>query len=433
MSYLIKNGCIVTMNKKREVFTGDILVEKNKIVKIAKKIKPSSQTKILDASEKFVLPGFIQTHTHLCQTLFRGLADDLPLIHWLKKKIWPLEASHTPESLSLSAAIGLSEMQLSGTTSILDMGTVYHTDELFRVAKKSKIRYWGGNCLMDLKPYCGSLFRTTSSQINEMQRLKNKWHAPHEGLHFVVSPRFVVSCSERLLNLAIQFQKKHDLLIHTHASETEYEVELIKTRTGRFNVDYLHNIGFLGPKTILVHGVHLKEKEIQQMAKTNTSLIHCPSANLKLGSGFAPIQKYLQAKVNIGLGSDGAACNNSMDPFIELRLAALLQKPLFGPQALPAKQALEMLTINGAKALNMEDKIGSLEVGKKADLITVDRSHPSVATVQDPYSALVYSCLGRDVNDVMIDGHWVVRKKQQQIFDLPSLYRKAKKRILEIT
>jgi 5-methylthioadenosine/S-adenosylhomocysteine deaminase len=376
---------------------------------------------VIDAKGKFVIPGLVQTHTHLCQVLFRGQADDMALIDWLKKKIWPMESAHTPESLKRSAQIGLLEMQLSGTTSILDMGTVNHTEIIFETARESGIRYWGGNCLMDLKAFSGPLHKPINESIADCEKLIEKYHRPKENIHFVMSPRFVVCCSEKILKYCKAKQEKENFIVHIHASENKDEIKIVKDRTGKDNIEYLDSLKLLNPKTVVVHGVHMKKKEIERMIKTKTPLVHCPSANLKLASGIAPIHSYIDKGMIVSLGSDGPACNNSMDPFIEMRLAALIQKPLFGPTALPATLAFDMATISGAKTLGMESEIGSLEEGKKADIVTVDRSHPSVSTISDPYSAIVYSCLGRDVNDVLIDGKIIVRNKRHQRFDAEAI------------
>lgn len=424
MKILICNGTIVTQNKKREVFLGHILVENNKIKTISKEpIAQSGVNTVIDAKGKWIIPGLIQTHTHLCQVLFRGQADDMALIDWLKKKIWPLESSHTPKTLKVSAQIGLLEMQMSGTTAILDMGTVNHTEVLFETARESGIRYWGGNCLMDLKAFSGPLHKPMATAIGDCERLIEKYHRPEENIHYVLSPRFVVCCSEKILKYCRDKQKTENFLVHIHASENKDEIKIVKDRTGKDNVDYLDHLKLLNRRTVVVHGVHLKKKEIERMVKTKTPLAHCPSANLKLASGVAPIHDYIERGMIVSLGSDGPACNNSMDPFLEMRLAALIQKPIFGPTALPANIAFDIATLGGAKALGMEKEIGSLEEGKKADIVVIDRSHPSVMTVSDPYSAIVYSCLGRDVTEVLTDGKIIVRNRRHQLIDADKVFK----------
>lgn len=428
MYVVLRNGLVITMNRTRDVFRGDVHIEGNRIAYVGtSRRKTPANALTIDATDKFVLPGLIQAHVHLCQALFRGDADDLKLLDWLKKRIWPMEAAHTPASLRASARIGLLEMQKSGTTAVLDMGTVRHTQSLLEAVAESGMRYWGGKCLMDLKSSSGPLHEKTTSALRETEELIKEWRGKHDLVRYALCPRFAVSCTEGLLEAMVDMQEREDALIHTHASESKDEIAVIKKRTGRNNVDYFSDLGMLNPKTVIAHGVHLTKGELKNMVRAGTPLVHCPSSNLKLSSGIAPIQTYVDAGLKVALGADGAPCNNSMDPFIEMRLTALLQKPKFGPEALPARLALELATLGGARALGAEDHIGSLEAGKLADVITVDRSHPSVATVENPYSALVYSCLGRDVRDVFIHGRPVVRNGEHMIMDESEVIADAKR------
>ena len=417
---LITNGTVVTMNTDRRVFTGDVLISGGQIEQVGKDLKAKlvGEFHTVDAKGDFVIPGLIQAHTHLCQTLFRGCADDLSLLSWLEQKIWPMEKAHSQSSLRASARVGLLEMQLSGTTSILDMGTVHHTDILFETARESGMRYWGGKCLMDKENTSGPLYEDTKTALSETEKyLKTFAHSRDPLLTYVLCPRFAVSCTDLLMEKMVEFQKSFNVIVHTHASESVDEIALIKNRTGLNNVDYFDHLGLLNPKTVVVHGVHLTDQELKRMVQTKTPLVHCPSSNLKLGSGVAPIDRYIKTGLTVALGADGAPCNNSMDPFIEMRLAALIQKPVFGPEALPAMVAFEMATLGGARCLGVESEIGSIEAGKRADIVIVDRSHPSVATIENPYSALVYSCLGRDVRNVYIEGQAVVENGRHLRYD----------------
>jgi len=414
---LIRGGCLVTMNGKREVREADLRLKSGFIVEIGSDLKSEADEQLVDANECFVIPGLIQAHTHLVQTLFRGLADDLELLDWLKLKIWPMENAHNEASIRASAQLGLLEMQLSGTTSILDMGTIRLHEHIFAEAEQSGMRYWGGNCLMDLKSTSGPLHREREDSLSYSRRLIQDWHRKTPLLQYAVSPRFAISCSDKILKECRKLQAEHDLIFHTHASENESEVALVKKRTGLPNIQFLKKMGCLNSKSVIAHGIHLNKAEIKDMVKTKAGLTHCPSSNLKLASGVAKIEAYRKQGMKIALGSDGAPCNNTMDAFMEMRLAALLQKPLFGPTALPADAAFEIATLGGARVLNAEDEVGSLEIGKRADVVVVRRDHPSVFTVRDPYSALVYSCTGRDVRDVWIDGRLIVRNSRHQIYD----------------
>lgn len=427
MKTLIQGGTLVTLDKERRVFKGDLLIDGKSISKIGRKIDPAKYKvkRIISAENRFVIPGMIQAHTHLVQALFRGYADDLPLLDWLKKKIWPMEFHHNKNSVKSSAQIALLEMQRLGTTSILDMATVQHTNEVLEEVETSGIRYWGGKCLMDAKASSGPLYQSTDSSLAETRDLINEWHKKTDLIEYAICPRFAVSCTDEILRASSDLQKEFDLFLHTHASESKEEIAFVKKRTGLGNIDYLDHLDLLNSKSVIVHGVHVTKNELKKMIRKQAPLVHCPSSNLKLASGIAPIEEYRKNGLLIGIGSDGAPCNNTMDPFLEMRLTALLQKPKFGPEALPAQSAFEMSTIDGAKLLGKESKLGSLEVGKLADIVTVDRDHPSVYTVENPYSALVYSCSGRDVNDVFINGRQIVRNKRHRIYDEIEVLAKA--------
>ena len=430
---LLKGGFLVTMNPKREVYEGDLRIENSKITAMARSVTPLTNEEVIDVRGQFVLPGMIQAHTHLCQVLFRGLADDLVLLDWLQTRIWPFESNHDEKSLAASARLGLLEMQLLGTTAILDMGTVRFTDMIFEEVKKSKMRYYGGKCLMDMKDSSGPLYEPTANALKDQEGLIKRWHKSTPLIEYAICPRFALSCTDDILKESVRLQQKLNLLIHIHASESEEEVELVEKRTGKRNVEFLHDIQMLNKDTVIVHGIHLSRKELQHMLDTQAGLTHCPSSNLKLASGVAQIEHYWNMGMRkIALGSDGAPCNNTMDPFMEMRLAALLQKPLVGPTALPAERALELATLGGARVLGREKDLGSLEIGKLADVITVRRDHPSIATVDNPYSALVYSASGRDVANVFIHGETVVRNGVHRFLDLTTVLMDAKSELKKL-
>lgn len=430
---LLKGGFLVTMNPQREIYEGDLRIEGEKIKALGRSLTPVENEKVIDVRGQFVLPGMIQAHTHLCQVLFRGLADDLVLLDWLQTRIWPFESNHDEKSLAASARLGLLEMQLLGTTAILDMGTVRFTDSIFAEVKKSRMRYYGGKCLMDMKEASGPLYEATSISLKEQEGLIKRWHRSTPLIEYAICPRFAISCTDDMLRESVRIQKNSGILIHTHASESEEEVELVEKRTGKRNIEFLHDLQMLNKDTVIVHGIHMSRNELQHMIDTRTGLTHCPSSNLKLASGVAQIEHYWNMGLQkIALGSDGAPCNNTMDPFMEMRLAALLQKPLVGPTALPAERALELATLGGARVLGREKDLGSLEVGKLADVITVRRDHPSIATVENPYSALVYSASGRDVANVFTHGEEVVSDGTHRFLDLTSVVLDAKNELKKL-
>jgi 5-methylthioadenosine/S-adenosylhomocysteine deaminase len=409
-SILIRNGTIVTMDPQETIVSGDILIRDGRILEIGAGInEPADET--IEAAGCAVLPGFVQTHIHLCQTLFRGAADDLSLIDWLKKRVWPMEAAHTPQSIRASASLGVAELIKSGTTCALTMETVRHTEVVLQVVAESGFRAIVGKCMMDKGDDVPFLLREqTRASIAESLALINKWHGESDGrIRCCFAPRFAISCTRELLTEVSRLAREHQVMIHTHASENTTECAIVQRETGLRNVAYLDSLGISGAHVVLAHCVHLDSNEIQTLASTKTNVSHCPSSNLKLGSGIAPVAQMLYAGVSVSLGADGAACNNRLDMFTEMRTAALLQKALHGPEVVPAKRALSMATIDGARALGLADEIGSIEAGKRADLIIVDLNHLSVTPAPELVSALVYSAQAADVRTSIIDGQIVMR------------------------
>lgn len=413
---LIKNGIIVTMNKEREVLKGDILVEGNKIIKISPEIEVEA-AQIIDAEGKVVIPGLIQTHIHLTQALFRGQADDLELLDWLKKKVWPLEASHTEESNYISAKLGIAELIKGGTTAIIDMETVNYTDAAINAIYESGFRAITGKCMMDYgEGVPGALMENTDESIKESVDLLKKWHGKGNGrIQYAFAPRFVVSCSEELLIKVRDLAKEFDVMVHTHASENRGEIELVEKDRGMRNIVYLDKIGLTGEKLILAHCIWLNDEEMKILAETGTKVSHCPNSNLKLASGIAKIPELLEIGVSVSLGADGAPCNNNLDMFEEIRTAALIHKArLLNPTVMPAEKVFELATIGGAKAMCMEDKLGSLEVGKIADIVIVnlDSIHNYPTDNVDIISQLVYSAKATDVDTTIIDGNIVMLNRK---------------------
>lgn len=412
-SLLIKNATVITIDAGNRIFTGDVLIVDGRIAAFD---DATDADEILDASGRLLLPGFVQTHIHLCQTLFRGAADDLALIDWLKQRIWPLEAAHTAESLRLSAQLGIAELIRGGTTCALTMETVNHTDEVFRVVEESGFRATVGKCLMDAgADVPEALQEKTDASLAEAVRLIERWHGAANGrIRACFAPRFAVSCTRELLEQVAQLSRERHVLVHTHASENRDEIALVEQNTGLRNISYLQAVGLTAPHVVLAHCIWLDEHEMTILQQTETKVAHCPSSNLKLGSGIAPINEMLERGIFVSLGADGAPCNNRLDQFIEMRTAALLQKVRCGPQAVPALTALRMATIEGAKALGLSDEIGSIEIGKKADLILLNLNQLHSSPQPDLVSTIVYSAQASDVETVLIDGQIVMRDRHLQ-------------------
>ena len=400
------------MDQHNSIKRADLLINDGRIAEIG----GSGQTAdiVIDADGRAVLPGFVQTHIHLCQTIFRGAADDLALIDWLRQRVWPMEAAHTATSIAASARLGIAELIKGGTTCALTMETVNHTSEVFKTVEETGFRATVGKCMMDkgaeVPP---ALQEQTSNSIAEAIALLDEWHGKANGrIRYCFAPRFAISCTRELLEKVAELARERGVMVHTHASENRTECELVQEETGLRNIAYLDSVGLTGRHVALAHCVHLSIDEIETLKRTGTNVVHCPSSNLKLASGIAPIAKLLEEGISVSLGADGAACNNRLNMFTEMRTAALLQKVVHGPEVLPANRVLRMATIDGAKALGLEAEIGSIEVGKRADfsVVKLDRLHTTPA--RDVVSALVYSAEADDVETVIIDGQLVMQERK---------------------
>ena len=414
------------MDERDSIVRGDLLIEGDRIASIGSNGQTGDT--VVDASECVVIPGFVQTHIHLCQTLFRGSADDLALIDWLKKRVWPMEAAHTAGSVAASARLGIAELIKGGTTCALTMETVNHTGEVFRVVEESGFRATVGKCMMDKGDEVPSaLQEITSDSIEQSIALLEEWHGKANGrIRYCFAPRFAVSCTRELLEQVGRLARERGVMIHTHASENRTECEMVESETGLRNVAYLNQVGLTGSHVALAHCVHLSKDEIETLLQTKTNVVHCPSSNLKLGSGIAPVAELLERGVSVSLGADGAACNNRLDMFTEMRMAALLQKALHGPEVLPARRALRMATIDGAIAMGLDADIGSIEVGKKADLavIRLGRIHTSPAA-KDVVSSIVYSAEAYDVRSVVVDGQILMNERKLLTLDESEVINRA--------
>lgn len=409
-SILIRGARVVTVDDKQTVGRFDLRLEGSRIAAMGDNLSERGVDEVVAAEGMVVMPGLVQAHMHLCQTLFRSLADDVELLTWLRERIWPLEAALEAEDLRAAARLGMAELLLGGTTSILDMGTVHHTDVLFEAAVQLGLRYTGGKTIMDHgQAFPARLRETAEDAVAQSVALCKRWHNTHDGrLRYAFSPRFVISCTDAALSGCVREARAHGALLHTHASENTEEVALVRERTGRGNVEHLHALGFSGSDVLLAHGIWLSAEEQRLLRETRTRIVHCPSSNLKLASGIARLTELLEAGIDVALGADGAACANGLDGFMEMRLAALLHKVRGGPTAVPAPQALYLATRGGALAMGMPD-CGSIAVGQRADLILLDIHKPHLwPDISDLTSRLVYTARPSDVHTVFVHGRKVV-------------------------
>src|SRR5450759_1315936 len=365
---LIEGARVLGMTRPADVTPdGAILVEDGAIVALhadarkqgAEAIAAGRRLEHLDARGLWLMPGFVQTHIHLCQTLLRNGPDDLPLLPRLRTYVWPGEAAHDEASLEISARLGLAELLAGGTTALLDLGTVHHTD----------------------------------AALAETERRAKKWHGAAGGrLRVAYCPRFAVSCTDGLLRKVAARARSNGLLVHTHASENADEVALVMTRTGKRSVTYLDDVGISGSHVVLAQVIHADARERALLAARGTTVAHCPSSNLKLASGICPVPEYRAQGIRVTLGADGAPCNDRLDPFTEMRLAALLPKVRPGAGVLSAWDVVRMATADGAAALGLE--AGTLETGRRADFVLLDPGSgfaSPTAWSDDPYGPIVYS------------------------------------------
>ena len=405
MSLLVRNATIITMNDSLDILSGDVFVRDGRIVAVGD-VGEVTATRVLNAGGSYLLPGFVQTHIHLCQTLFRGYADDLALLDWLKLRIWPMEAAHTPASLAASTALAAAELLLGGTTTVLTMETVHDTDAVFESVETTGLRAVIGKCMMDADGSVPArLLEDTERSIAESVALARRWHGrANDRLRAAFAPRFAPTCSRELLEAVAALADEHQLLIHTHASENRDEIRLVRELTGTSNIRYLDLLGLASHRLCLAHCVWADEGEQDLLAQREVKVLHCPGSNLKLASGIAPVVEMRRRGISVSLGADGAACNNELDMFKEMRLAAGLQAVRHGAGALAAREVLQMATREGARALGLDHEIGSIEVGKRADLILINRDRPHLATAPDPMTAVVYAARPSDVQTTVVDG-----------------------------
>jgi 5-methylthioadenosine/S-adenosylhomocysteine deaminase len=410
-STLIKNATIVTMNDRMDVLTGPVWVRDARIAAVGDE-PDVAHDQVIDAAGGYLIPGFVQTHVHLCQTLFRGYADDLRLLEWLRTRVWPMEAAHTPDSLAAAARLACHELLRSGTTSILTMETVHDTEAVFEAVADTGMRATIGKCMMDAPPpdAPARLREGTKQSLEESLALFRQFNGTSDGrIRAAFAPRFAVGCSRELLEAVADISSRELTLVHTHAAEQKDEIAWVRRVTGRGNVEYLNDVGLASPRLNVAHCIWVDEGEQQILAARDVKVTHCPGSNLKLGSGIAPVPELLALGACVSLGSDGAACNNHLDMFGEMRLAATLQAMRLEPGALPARRALWMATRNGARALGLEDEIGSIEVGKRADLVLIDAGATHATPAPDPFSTIVYASRPGDVRMTMVDGRLLVR------------------------
>jgi len=426
---LIQNCTILPMADKSIIKNGVIAIKNNKITYVGEKTSAPKITaeKIVDARNKVAIPGLINCHTHLTMTLFRGIAEDQPLKTWLTETIWPLEAKLQPRDVYNGALLGCLEMIKTGTTTFADM--YYHEDQVAKAVEKAGLRAVLTQGTIEISdPKLGET--TLKNSIN----FATKYHGYADGrVTTRLGPHTVYTCSPKLLTKVREVASRLNLGIHIHLAESKEMIEEVKQKYGFTEVELLRKIGFLGPDILAAHCIHLTKKEMQLLAAHNVKVAHNPVANMKLAQGTAKIENLRDLGVIVGLGTDGPASNNTLDMFETMKIAALLQKLTYlNPTVLSAYGVLEMATVNGAKALGIDRNVGSLEVGKRADIILIDISKPHLKPLHNIYAGLVYSARGSDVDTVIVDGEILMENQQVKTLDEKAVMEEAEKTALDL-
>jgi len=426
MAILLRGGTLLTMRDDARATSGDVLVTGARIAQIGPTVETPPDTEVVDCSGCYLVPGLVQTHVHLVQTIFRGLAEDLGLLDWLRRFIWPLEAAHDEASVRACVRLGLGELLTTGTTTILDMGTTRWGDVVAEELVRSGIRARFGQAMMDTGDRVpADLVESTRDSLDASAGLVKRWSKAGAGrIGYAYAPRFALSCTRELLEAVAMLAKMSELLVHTHSNESAEERAAVQGVTGMSPIGYLAQVGIATPRTVIAHGVHVDDAELQILRESGSAVTHCPSSNLKLGSGVADVVRLRQAHVTVGIGADGAACNNELDGFAEVRLATLLARTLRGQGALTAADALGMATREGARALHLEEEIGTLEAGRRADIVVIDGERLA-GPGGDPIARIVFGGGSRGVRDVLVDGTFIVRGGAPVLFDPAEVRAKA--------
>jgi len=422
---LVHNGTILTMDSQNKIISNGILaISGNKISYIGKDEKGSIKAKKeLDTQGGLILPGLINSHTHAAMSLFRGLADDLPLMEWLNNYIFPVEGKMDADFVRVGTLLACAEMIMSGTTTFCDM--YLFEEEVARAAKEAGMRSVVGEVIYDFpSPNYGIL----EKGFIYTEALIERWKKD-PLVNIAVEPHSLFTCGKELLIKANDLALRRDVPLILHLSETKEEVEEIEKRFGKRPVQHLKDLGLLGSHLIVDHCVHINKSEIKLLAENDVCVVHNPESNMKLASGIAPIPEMIAKGITVGLGTDGCASNNNLDLFGEMDIAAKLHKVNnLDPTVMDAQTLIKMATIDGAKVLGLETITGSLEVGKSADLIVIDTNKPHLIPMYNPYSHLVYAASGHDVKHSIIDGRIVMEDRRLLTLDVEEIIERSKEK-----
>lgn len=413
---LVINGTLLTLDANHtEISDGAVAVSQDTITAVGSidDFSDWSVSRVVDARGGIIMPGLINTHTHAAMTCFRGLADDLQLMNWLNDHIFPAEAKLDDQKVYLGTLLACAEMIMSGTTCFCDM--YLFEDAVARAAREAGMRAVVGEVLYDFdSPNYGPI----ENGFAYTQKLIDTWHAD-PLVNIAVEPHSTYLCAPELLKRAFKLTRSYSLPLVIHLAESKSEVEQIKNRYGRTPVEHLAELGILAPNVLACHCVELTENDIRLLQRFDVKVAHNAESNMKLASGVAPIPKLLTKGICVGLGTDGCASNNNLDLFLEMDTVAKLHKAqTLDPTAMDALTVLKMATIQAARALGLDQLVGSLEVGKKADLIIIDTDKPHLTPMYSPVSQLVYAAMGSDVSTSIINGTVVMENGEVKTVDL---------------
>ncbi len=422
---LVHNGTILTMDSQDTIISdGMLAISGSTISYIGKNEKgPIKANKELDTHGGLILPGLINSHTHAAMSLFRGLADDLPLMEWLHNYIFPVEGKMDADFVRVGTLLACAEMILSGTTTFCDM--YLFEEEAARAAKEAGMRSVVGEVIYDFpSPNYGIL----EKGFMYTEELIERWKKD-PLINIAVEPHSLFTCGEELLVKANDLAIRKGVPLILHLAETKEEVKEIEKRFGKRPVKHLKHLGLLGSHLIVDHCVHINESEIELLAENNVCVVHNPESNMKLAAGIAPVPAMIAKGITVGLGTDGCASNNNLDLFGEMDMAAKLHKVNnLDPTVMNAQTLIQMTTIDGAKVLGLDKITGSLEVGKRADLIVIDTNKPHLIPMYNPYSHLVYAANGHDVKHSIIDGNIVMEDRRLLTLDVEDIIERSKEK-----
>ena len=426
----ICGGTIITMDGKRPVIKdGGLLIQDGEIVFVGNKSglrKWGTADQLIDGTGKFIFPGFINAHAHMFQVLFRNVGVDLDLLDWLRQVVWPLTTRLTKQEVYSAARLGIVENIKSGVTCAVDNQYPQHYEEPLKAMDAFGFRgvlacgYYEAGVPEEVRG-------EPTIALKRCENLIRKYDKAGRGrLRVCPAPMHPCFTSEEIMVKSKELAAKYDTYLHVHTAESERDVRMLVDKTGKRDIEFLHDLGVLDNRFLAIHSVNVTPREVNLLARSGSHVVHNPVSNMYLGSGVAPVPEFMRKQVNVALGTDGPASNCNQDLIETMKFAACLQKVhLRDPAILSAREVLQMATINGAKALGMEDRLGSIEVGKKGDLVLMDMFKPNTVHVYDPVGSLVYSATSENVDTVIVDGNVLMQKRRITFADEEAILMEA--------